>query len=668
MVHTSTYDPGPLGRQVFHEAKLWTAYEWMGAHKAVKDGDKGVRFVLWAPHAKAVSLVGDFNDWQTASTPMLRLKEDPTLWTVFVAGLEDGAYYQYAIMDSKGQWTFKADPYGFEAALRPNTASRVHLDRKYRWYDKKWMENRPHKNHRHEAMNIYEVHAGSWRYKRDGTLMSYRDLADNLIPYVKKMGYTHIEFMPIMEHPLDASWGYQITGYFAPTSRYGRPNDLRYFIDMCHRNGIGVFLDWVPAHFCKDQHGLRLFDGKPLYEYENPKRAENHGWGTLQFDLKKPEVVSFLLSNAIYWLREFHFDGLRVDAVASMLYLDYDRDEGQWDPNQYGGRENIESIDFLRYLNRVVHEESPGTLIIAEESTSWPMVTKPDYDNGLGFDYKWNMGWMNDTLEYAGMDSLFRKHHQDKLTFSITYAFSENFVLPLSHDEVVHGKKSFLDKMPGDYWQQFANLRAFYGYWMTHPGKKLLFMGGEFGQYTEWSEARQLDWSVLSYDNHRYMQDYMRALNSLYKKKAPLWEQDCEFEGFKWMDCNDKDKSIVSYVRFDKESNFLVMVCNFTPGVHHDYKVPVPRSGSYKEIFNSDDPKYGGSGQVNGGTLKTVDETWLGEGQHLNLTIPPLAIAIYEWKAPRPKKSTSPDPSAKKKRSIRKGTARRSKEANYEEK
>lgn len=629
---TSLYEPGALGRQVFHEAKLWTAHEWMGAHGAIVDGESGVRFVLWAPHAAAVSIIGDFNGWNIEAHPMQQLAVDETLWTLFIPHLKDGEYYQYAIFNTVGDYVLKADPYGREAAVRPNTASRINMEPDYRWGDQAWMERKPHYNHNDSAMNIYEVHAGSWKQHEDESLYTYEELADELIPYVVDMGYTHIELMPIMEHPLDMSWGYQSTGYFAPTSRFGRPNGLKKFIDMCHRNGIGVILDWVPSHFCKDSQGLRLFDGTPLYEYADSLRAENPGWGTLQFDLGKAEVVSFLLSNAVYWLCEFHFDGLRVDAVASMLYLNYERGEGQWRQNQYGGRENIESINFLRYLNRIVFQEAPGSIMIAEESTAWPLVTKPDYDGGLGFGYKWNMGWMNDCLKYIEKDSVYRKYHQNLLTFAMTYAFSENYVLPLSHDEVVHGKQSMLNKMPGDYWQQFANLRVFYGFWMTHPGKKLLFMGGEFGQYIEWNEAHGLDWLLLDYPAHQEIHRYVKALNHFYKGHSELWEQDCQWEGFRWMDCNDAEQSVLSYVRYNRRGEFLLVVCNFTPSVHYNYKVPVPTLGIYEEIFNSDAPQFGGSGQTLTEVVEAVDEAWQNEKQYIVTKIPPLAISIYRLK------------------------------------
>lgn len=632
MSDTSLYEPGALARQVFHEAKLWTGYEWMGAHGASENGVNGVRFVLWAPHAVSVSVIGDFNDWELNAHPMQRLAADETLWTIFIPGLTDGDYYQYAVCGATGEYVFKADPYGREAALRPNTASRINLERKYRWYDTRWMKEKEEARHNERAMNIYEVHAGSWRQHEDGALYTYRELAEELIPYVVEMGYTHIELMPIMEHPLDMSWGYQSTGYFAPTSRFGRPNDLKYFIDVCHRKNIGVILDWVPSHFCKDSQGLRMFDGTPLYEYADSLRAENPGWGTLQFDLGKAEVVSFLLSNAIYWLREFHFDGLRVDAVASMLYLNYERSEGQWRQNQYGGRENIESINFLRYMNRVIFQEAPGTIMVAEESTTWPMVTQPDYDGGLGFGYKWNMGWMNDSLKYIEKDAVYRKYHQNLLTFAMTYAYSENYVLPLSHDEVVHGKRSMLQKMPGDYWQQFANLRVFYGFLMTHPGKKLLFMGGEFGQYIEWNEAHGLDWLLLDYPAHQEVQSYVKHLNHFYKDHNELWEQDNRWEGFRWMDCNDAEHSILSYVRYNKKGEFLLIICNFTPEVHYGYKIPVPKLGIYEEVFSSDVVEFGGSGQLLNEPLTTVDEAWQAERQHIVTKIPPLAISIYRLK------------------------------------
>lgn len=624
----SGWEPGELGRIVFHEGRLWRAWEWMGPHADAEAGSTGVRFTLWAPYAKAVSLVGDFNDWKPGATPLSRLAADETLWTVFMPGLESGSYYQYAVEDQYGNIVFKADPYGRATALRPNTASQVPSFEPYEWKDKAWMDGRQEAASYTAPMLTYEVHLGSWRQHEDGTLYTYRELAEELPAYVKDMGYTHLELMPIMEHPLDMSWGYQSTGYYAPTSRFGAPEDLAYFIDRCHREGLSVILDWVPGHFCKDSQGLRLFDGTPLYEYSDSVKAENPGWGTLHFDLGKPEVVSFLISNALYWMTEFHFDGLRVDAVANMLYLDYGRG-GQWRPNQYGGRENIEAIEFFRKLNEVVFREIPGALMIAEESTAWPMVSRPAYEGGLGFNYKWNMGWMNDSLSYIERDSVYRKYHQDLLTFSMTYAFSENYVLPLSHDEVVHGKRSLLQKMPGDYWQQFANLRLFYGYWMTHPGKKLLFMGGEFGQYIEWNEAQGLDWLLLNYPNHKKTQDYVRRLNHFYTEHSELWEQDFDWSGFRWMDCNDREHSILSFVRYNKAGEFLLVICNFTPVVHYDYKIPVPAAGEYEEIFNSDDEVFGGSGQLMTERLHSVEEPWQGEEQHIATKLPPLAISVY---------------------------------------
>lgn len=498
----NTYEPGELARQVFHEAKMWQAYEWMGAHEVVENNEKGFRFLLWAPNAQAVSLVADCNDWDVNKTPLYQLESDPSLWTVFVKDAYPDMNYQYAIYGADNVLRFKSDPYAFTSSVRPNTASKTISANNYQWKDEIWQNKQTKKLAKKTAtpLAIYEVHLGSWMRHDDDSFYTYRELADSLIPYVKELGFTHIELLPIMEHPLDASWGYQITSYFAPTSRFGTPDDLKYFIDKAHQNDIGVFLDWVPAHFCKDDHGLRLLDGSPLYEYKDSNRAENKGWGTLHFDLTKGEVVSFLISNAIYWLKEFHFDGLRVDAVACMLYLDYDKEPGEWSPNIYGGRENIESINFLRYLNKITHEIIPTATIMAEESTTWPKVTAKEEFGGLGFDYKWNMGWMNDSLRYMETDSLFRKNCHDLLTFPITYAFTEKFILPLSHDEVVHGKRSYLNKMPGDYWQQFANLRAFYGYWMMQPGKKLLFMGSEFGQYIEWNENQKLDWSLLKFE------------------------------------------------------------------------------------------------------------------------------------------------------------------------
>ena len=501
----------------------------------------------------------------------------------------------------------------------------------YQWKDDEWQQRKMEEASYDKPMNIYEVHLGSWRRKEGQKYLSYVDLAEQLVDYVAEMGYTHVEFLPIVEHPYDGSWGYQATGYFAATSRYGNPHELMYLIDRLHQRGIGVILDWVPGHFCKDDHGLRLFDGTPTYEYDDLLRQENFGWGTSNFDLGRTEVQSFLISNAIFWLDVFHFDGIRVDAVASLLYLDYDRGEGWWRPNSFGGKENLEGIAFLRKLNEVVFSYFPNALMMAEESTAWALVTKPTYVGGLGFNYKWNMGWMNDTLKYIEKDPVHRKYHHNSLTFSLMYAFSENFVLPFSHDEVVHGKRSMLDKMPGDYWQKFANLRALYGYMMAHPGKKLLFMGGEFGHFIEWNFDQSLDWHLLDYEMHHKMQLYVKELNHFYLERECLWQKDFTWEGFEWIDPHDGDNSVVSFIRRGKDPDkFLIAVSNFTPVVRHHYKIGVPKPGWYQEIFNSDHLLYGGSGVSNLATLRTLGHPWHNQEDCIEVILPPLATIFIE--------------------------------------
>ena len=619
---------------LFHQGTNYHAYEMLGAHFVERDGKKGVRFAVWAPHAKSISVVGDFNEWDTRVNPMTRGR-DGEIWEVFIPDIEEGAVYKYAI---EPQWggprIMKADPYGFYAEKKPNTASRVYDLSKYEWKDGDWFEQKKKESSYERPMLTYEVHAGSWRRTKDGEYLSYRDLADQLIDYVKKMNYTHIEFMPLCEHPFDGSWGYQITGYYAVTSRFGTPDDFRYLVDKAHENGIAIIMDWVPGHFCKDEQGLRHFDGQTLYESDNEQLAENWEWGTTNFDYGRTEVQSFLISNAMFWFEEFHIDGLRIDAVANMLYLNYGRKDGEWTPNKYGDTGNLEAMDFLKKLNESIFKYHPQALMIAEESTAWPLISKPVYMGGMGFNYKWNMGWMNDMLKYMSLDPIYRKWNHDKVTFSFMYAFSENFVLPLSHDEVVHGKCSLISKMPGDYWQKFAGLRTFFAYWIAHPGKKLLFMGGEIGQFIEWNYDDSLDWHLpQQYPMHKKMLEYSRALNKFYCDHKALWQVDFDWNGFQWIDCNDNENSIVSFIRKAEDpSDYLVAVCNFTPEVRHGYRIGVPEKGSYIEVFNSDDEAFGGSGVKNEGEIKTEDVKWHDRDQSIVLTIPPMATIYLRHK------------------------------------
>ena len=619
---------------LFHQGTNYHAYEMLGAHFVERDGKKGVRFAVWAPHAKSISVVGDFNEWDTRVNPMTRGR-DGEIWEVFIPDIEEGAVYKYAI---EPQWggprIMKADPYGFYAEKKPNTASRVYDLSKYEWKDGDWFEQKKKESSYERPMLTYEVHAGSWRRTKDGEYLSYRDLADQLIDYVKKMNYTHIEFMPLCEHPFDGSWGYQITGYYAVTSRFGTPDDFRYLVDKAHENGIAIIMDWVPGHFCKDEQGLRHVDGQTLYEADNEQLAENWEWGTTNFDYGRTEVQSFLISNAMFWFEEFHIDGLRIDAVANMLYLNYGRKDGEWTPNKYGDTGNLEAMDFLKKLNESIFKYHPQALMIAEESTAWPLISKPVYMGGMGFNYKWNMGWMNDMLKYMSLDPIYRKWNHDKVTFSFMYAFSENFVLPLSHDEVVHGKCSLISKMPGDYWQKFAGLRTFFAYWIAHPGKKLLFMGGEFGQFIEWNYDDSLDWHLpQQYPMHKKMLEYSRALNKFYCDHKALWQVDFDWNGFQWIDCNDNENSIVSFIRKAEDpSDYLVAVCNFTPEVRHGYRIGVPEKGSYIEVFNSDDEAFGGSGVKNEGEIKTEDVKWHDRDQSIVLTIPPMATIYLRHK------------------------------------
>lgn len=620
--------------QLWGEGTHRKAYEFMGAHPKTVDGVPGVHFVVSAPSATRVSVVGPFNNWD-GRVHRMRKYHDQGLWEIFLPHVTQGDTYKYEIKSPlQDPPLLKADPFAFHAQLRPETASKIYDLSGYSWGDETWIKHRADFQAHDKPISIYEVHLGSWKRKGEygEEFLTYRELANDLIPYVKELGYTHIELLPIAEHPYDPSWGYQITGYFAPTSRFGTPHDFMYFVDACHQAGLGVILDWVPAHFAKDDHGLRRFDGTGLFEHEDARKGEHKDWGTCIFNFGRTEVLNFLISNALYWIDKFHIDGLRVDAVASMLYLDYSREDGEWIPNKYGGRENLEAIDFLRKFNDAVHEHFPGSITFAEESTSWGGVSRPTQTGGLGFDYKWNMGWMNDTLAYIEKDPIYRKYHQGELTFSLIYAFSENFTLPLSHDEVVHMKKALLSKMPGDDWQRFANLRLLYTYMYTHPGKKLLFMGGEFGQWQEWSETRSLDWHLLDWEKHQGVQQLIKDLNALLKEEPALHQVDFDWRGFEWIDFNDADNSIISYVRRAKNpQDFLVMVMNFTPNVHYEYKVGVPETGEYQTIMNSDSEYYGGS-NVGDTILLAEPGEWQNQPAFVKLTIPPLAGVILKPK------------------------------------
>jgi len=609
---------------LFSEGKHLHAYRFLGAHPHAAEGTAGVLFAVWAPNAERVSVVADFNHWDGRCHPM-RVRGGSGVWELFIPNIAPGVLYKFEIRNrNSGEIQVKTDPYGQHFELRPQTASIVAADH-YIWNDQAWLDQRREFDWQHHPMSIYEVHLGSWQHGPEGELLNYRELAHRLVTYVKEMGFNHIELLPITEHPYDPSWGYQATGYHAPSSRFGSPNDFRYFVDYCHQNNIAVLLDWVPAHFPKDAFGLAQFDGEAVYEHADPRRGEHIDWSTLIFNYGRHEVRNFLLSSALYWIEEMHIDGLRVDAVASMLYLDYSREEGEWIPNQYGGRENLEAIDFLRQLNTVVHEQHPGVLMMAEESTSYPMVSRPVHVGGLGFDIKWNMGWMNDTLSYIENDPAHRKYHHNMLTFSMLYAFTENFLLPFSHDEVVHGKQNMLNKMPGDEWQRHANLRLLYTHMFTHPGKKLMFMGCEIGQGTEWNSTQTLDWYVLDYPLHQGLQRAVKDLNHLYHNTPALYRNEFDWHGFEWIDCNDADQSVLSYLRKDG-NDFALIIINFTPEPRYGYRIGVPEAGVYQEVFNSDAAIYGGSNLGNGtATLVGEEMAWMNQTHSLALTLPPLA-------------------------------------------
>jgi 1,4-alpha-glucan branching enzyme len=616
---------GDFERQVFGEGHHWHAYGFLGANPRRVDGVDGTLFATWAPGARRVSVVGDFNDWD-GRIHVLR-RHPGGIWELFLPDVGAGAHYKFEILGRDGQLRLKADPYGRKFQSPPETASLVEGPAAHGWQDGAWLEARRRRDWLHAPMSVYEVHLGSWRGAKDRAARTFREIGRELVPYALELGFTHVEFLPVSEHPFEASWGYQTLGNFAPTSRLGSPDDFRWLVDHCHGNGLGVILDWVPAHFPRDPHGLAWFDGGPLYEYGDPRRGEHPDWDTLIYDYGRPEVRNYLLASALYWLEEFHADGLRVDAVASMLYLDYSRKPGEWLPNRFGGRENLEAIEFLRELNHVVHERHPGALVIAEESTAWPLVTRPTWGGGLGFSMKWNLGWMHDTLDFFRLDPVHRRYHQDKLTFSQLYAWSENFVLPLSHDEVVHGKGSLLAKMPGDDWQRFANLRLLLSYQWLHPGKKLLFMGQEFGQGTEWSHEMGPDWQALADPRHAGVRELVRQLNRLHRESPALHRHDFEPEGFAWIDCEDREQSVMSFLR-RAGSEFVVVVLNFTPVVREGYRVGVPAGGDYAEILNSDASAYGGGNVGNLGRVRAVPEPRHGQAFSVTLTLPPLAAIV----------------------------------------
>ena len=608
-------------------------YEKMGAHVWEVAGLRGVHFAVWAPNALRVGVVGDFNGWDGRVHP-LQPRGGSGVWELFVPGLDEGANYKYEIRSKHGDLPFlKADPYAFEAELRPKTASRVRSLDSYQWQDSAWMNARPLRDWLAEPISIYEVHLSSWRRvpEENHRWLSYHELANQLIPYVKQMGYTHIELLPVMEHPYDASWGYQTVGYFAATSRFGTPLDLMRFIDLCHQEGIGVILDWTPAHFPSDAHGLAEFDGTHLYEHADPRQGLHPDWGTLVFNYSRTEVQNFLLASALFWFDKYHVDGLRVDAVASMLYLDYSRQPGEWIPNEYGGRENLAAISLLKRLNELVYARYPGVLMIAEESTAWPAVSRPTYLGGLGFNLKWNMGWMNDTLQYFSLDPIYRKYNHNRMTFSMLYAFTENFVLPLSHDEVVHGKSSLINKMPGDLWQQFANLRLLYGYFYGHPGKKMLFMGSEFGQRSEWDASTSLEWGLLAYPQHQGLQRLVADLNGVYQREPALHQVDFDWRGFDWIDCNDAAASILTFLRRARDPQEIVVVlANFTPVPHERYRVGVPEPGYYRELLNTDGACYGGTDVGNSGGVMAEWVPWMGRPYSIPVRVPPLGVIYFK--------------------------------------
>ena len=644
-------DADQLNTYLFHEGTAISAYEFMGAHATTRDGVSGYMFRVWAPRALAVSVVGDFNFWDVNAHPMEKITDG--IWECFLPGGQPYDAYKFAVTGADGVLRYKADPYAFHAETRPGTSSKLYTIDGYQWGDGAWLEHR----HSHQVysapLNIYEVHLGSWRRRENGDFIDYRDLARQLAPYVKELGFNYVELLPITEYPLDDSWGYQCTGYFAPTSRYGTPEDFMFFVDYMHQQGIGIILDWVPAHFCKDEHGLYEFDGTRCYEYEDLRKGEHAAWGTRVFDYARPEVKSFLLSSVAFWLKEYHIDGIRVDAVASMLYLDYDRPDGQWVANKYGGKEHLEAIDFLREMNKTAFTVNPDALMVAEESTAWPLVTKPAEVGGLGFNLKWNMGWMNDMCHYLKMDPWFRQGNHKDITFSMFYAFSENYILPLSHDEVVHMKGSVLGKMPGDMWQKFAGVRGFYAYTLAHPGKKLSFMGVELGTEKEWAFDKSLDWELLEQEPNRQLHQYIKDINRFYLEQSPLWEIDFDWEGFQWLVSDDNHNNVVVFLRRDKTGNELVCAINFSPNTYEDYRFGCPPVREYVEVFNSDRPEYGGSGVVNAAPCKVSWKESHGMESSVAIRIPPFGAVFLKGQGkmrakPKPRKKAKEAAAAEK--------------------
>lgn len=628
-------DESLLSFDLFLEGKEHSAYKFMGAHFVTENRKRGVRFTTWAPSSSKIYVIGDFNNWELKEEYSMEKINERGIWSLFLPKLEEGINYKFAVVNECGNNTvYKADPYAFKSELRPNTASVLTKIKSFRWGDKRWLNKREKEGLDNKPMNIYELHLGSWK-RKNGEFMTYEEISHILPEYIKDMGYTHVEFMPINEHPLDASWGYQGVGYYSVTSRYGDLNGLKILINKLHKNNIGVLLDWVPSHFCKDEHGLFMFDGSPTYEYGAWWKANNEGWGTCNFDLGRPEVKSFLFSNAMYWINEFHIDGLRVDAVSNMLYLDYGREYGEWEPNIYGGNGNLEAIAFLKELNTIVKNEGKGAITVAEESTSWEGITKPVKEGGLGFDYKWNMGWMNDTLSYIELDPIYRKYHHNKMNFSMMYNYSEKFILPISHDEVVHGKKSLINKMWGDDWKKYAGLRLYASFMMGHPGKKLMFMGCEFGQFVEWREWEELQWNVIEeFDIHRKTKEYFKALNHFYLDNSSLWSLDYEEKGFKWIDADNSEQGVFSFMRIGKnKKEKLIFICNFTPEVYYDFKVGVPKLGEYVEVFNSDALEFGGAGNIMGDSiLKAKEESFKDFDYSISVKVPPLGTLVLKVK------------------------------------